>query len=61
MSLKWFHVVFISLSIVTAAGFGVWGLFNQYAALGGLSLAVAPALMVYGSYFLRKSRRIGLA
>ncbi len=61
MSLKWFHVVFIGLSIVTATGFGVWGLFNQHAVLGALSLAAAPALVVYGRYFLSKSRRIGLA
>lgn len=60
MSLKWFHLVFITLSVALALGFGVWGLVGQYATLGLLSLAVAAALVVYEVYFVRKSRRIGL-
>ena len=38
MSLKWFHIVFISLSMLVSLGFGVWGLFNQHVALGVASL-----------------------
>ena len=34
MSLKWFHIVFISISMLVSIGFGVWGLFNQQVALG---------------------------
>jgi hypothetical protein len=60
VSLKWFHVVFIGLSIVMAVGFGVWALTHQYAVLGGLSLAVAALLAVYARYFLRKARKLGL-
>lgn len=60
MSLKWFHLVFITLSVALALGFGIWGLVSQYAALGLLSLVVAAALVVYEVYFVRKSRRIGL-
>lgn len=56
MSLKWFHVVFISLSIVLAVAFGFWGLFNGFPLLGGASLAAAVALGVYESYFLQKAR-----
>ena len=56
MSLKWFHIVFIALSMLISLGFGVWGLFNQYAGLGVLSLAASAGLVVYGNYFLGKVR-----
>lgn len=58
MSLKWFHVLFITLSTVVLVGFGVWGLFNQYVVLGVASLSGSAALCVYGTYFLQKMRRI---
>lgn len=61
MSLKWFHIFFISLSVIVAVGFGLWGIFNHYVLLGVLSLVVAAGLVVYGNYFLRKARKIGLA
>ena len=58
--LKWFHIVFISLSMLVSLGFGVWGLFNQQVALGIASLAASAALVVYGNYFLGKSRKLGV-
>jgi hypothetical protein len=61
MSLKWFHVVFITLSTLMSIGFGVWGLYNQRVALGIASLAVSAGLCVYGTYFLQKARRMGLS
>jgi hypothetical protein len=61
MSLKWFHIVFITLSVLLSIGFGVWGLFNQHVALGIASLAVSAGLCVYGTYFLQKARRMGLS
>jgi hypothetical protein len=57
MSLKLFHIVFISLSMLVSLGFGVWGLFNGQVALGGVSLAASAGLVVYGNYFLAKARR----
>ena len=60
MSLKWFHVVFITVSTLMGVAIGVWGLFNHFAALGIASLAASAALCVYGSYFLRKAREAGL-
>jgi len=60
VSLKWFHVVFISLSVVMAVGFGLWGLADEHAVLGGLSFVAALALVAYGRYFLHASRKIGL-
>jgi hypothetical protein len=60
MSLKWFHIVFISLSMIVSLGFGVWGLFNQHIALGVASLMSSAGLCVYGNYFLGKARRLGV-
>jgi len=60
MSLKWFHIVFVSLSMILSIWFGVWGLFNQQIALGVLSLAGSAGLCVYGNYFLGKVRRFGV-
>jgi hypothetical protein len=57
MSLKWFHVVFIALAMLTSLGFGVWAVLNGFVALGITSLAGSAALCVYGNYFLAKARR----
>ena len=53
-------MLLISLSIVLASGFGVWGLFNQYIVLGALSLGLALLLVVYGSYFVWKAENAHL-
>jgi hypothetical protein len=58
MTLKWFHVAFITLSMLLTVGVGVWGLFNNFVALGVISLAASAALCVYGPYFLRKARQL---
>ncbi len=58
MSLKWFHIVFITLSMLLSLGFGVWGLFNQQMVLGVASLAASAGLIVYGNYFLSKARTL---
>jgi hypothetical protein len=65
MTLKAFHVVFIALATVTAAGFGVWSLHAFLTQrgignllLGALSLAVAVGLVVYGVWFLKKMKDV---
>ena len=60
MSLKWFHIVFISLSMLVSLGFGLWALFNQEIALGAAALAASAGLCVYGNYFIGKARRLGV-
>jgi hypothetical protein len=65
MSLKAFHVIFITAAVLLAFGFGVWMLkvhkdseaasdFN----LGVGSLVVGAALVVYEVYFLRKLKKV---
>jgi hypothetical protein len=59
MSLKVFHVLFIAVAILLAAGCTAWSYVNQAAALFGISSAiVAVALVIYGIWFLKKSRNI---
>jgi hypothetical protein len=60
MSLKWFHVVFITLSVLLSLWFGVWALFNEQVALGIVSLGASAGLVIYGNYFFGKARKIGV-
>ncbi len=64
MSLKTFHVFFVTLSTLLAVGFGVWAIeesarVGQGGALvlGIGSLIAAVLLVVYGVWFLRKLKR----
>jgi hypothetical protein len=60
MSLKWFHLVFITVCTLMGIAIGVWGLFNHFVVLGVASLASSAALSVYGSYFRQKARKAGI-
>jgi hypothetical protein len=60
MSLKWFHIVFISLSVMLSLWFGIWGLFNGQIALGIVSLGISAGLVLYGNYFISKLRKLGV-
>lgn len=65
MSLKAFHILFITLSTLLAFGFGIWSL-KSYSAdndtklmvLGIASFIVAVALIVYGVRFLQKLKTL---
>lgn len=66
MSLKAFHVLFITASIVLATGFGIWAIrdFTRSAEPGSivagvLSLIGAAALLWYGRWVLRKLEGVG--
>ena len=59
MSLKGFHVVFVTLSTLLALGFAGWALgIGEHRALGVASLVVGLALPVYGWWFLRKTKDV---
>jgi hypothetical protein len=65
MSLKAFHLLFISLSIALAIIFGLWA-FDAYGTSGGpaylatavASVASAAGLVWYEVLFLRKMRNV---
>jgi hypothetical protein len=65
MSLKAFHIVFITSATLLALGVGAWALW-QYWSIGGWSYAVgaggsfvsAASLVCYGRYFLKKLKDV---
>jgi hypothetical protein len=65
MSLKGFHILFITVSTLLALGVGAWCLWVnsmegapvfRMGAIG--AFVVAAALMVYGVWFYRKMKRL---
>lgn len=68
MSLKGFHIVFITFSTLLAFGCGVWCLWvhslapeeSSYIVGAVFSFAAAVVLVVYGCWFWRKMKRLRL-
>ena len=58
MNLKSFHLLFISVSVVLAAFVAAWGLTNGSMLAACASVAGAIVLIVYGTAFQRKMRRL---
>ena len=65
MSLKAFHILFVSLSVLLCWGFAFWCLTSQVAGGNPTYLAVGPAallcgvgLIFYGFKFLQKMRSL---
>ena len=65
MSLKAFHVVFVTLSIALSVGFSIWALREYLDNRGAVFLGVvigsigfAVVLTYYGAWFLRKLRDV---
>jgi hypothetical protein len=66
MSLKAFHLVFITLAGALAFGCGAWGLVNYFSAGGQWSdlafglgaVAAGVGLVLYERYFLRKLKHV---
>ncbi len=66
MSLKAFHVVFITAAVLLAFGFGGWLLKNFLSPEGRavdlvcavLSAAAGVGLIVYERYFLKKTKNV---
>jgi hypothetical protein len=65
MSLRWFHALLILLSAALAVLFGIWclglywrgdGVASLFAA--GAAFAASFGLVVYDSWFLRKTRTL---
>ena len=55
MSLKTFHIFFISVAVLLCLGFGVWCLGQPgYTVAGIASFAFAVALVAYEVIFLRR-------
>ena len=66
MSLKAFHVFFVTVSIILAFGFGIWATRDYQSSGTTASLVMAVlsflggvALLAYFPYFLRKTKNQG--
>ncbi|MGI8891408.1 MAG: hypothetical protein ACR2G0_11580 [Chthoniobacterales bacterium] len=67
MSLKAFHIVFITFTTLLAFGCGIWCLWvnkttgtSVYTAGAIVSFVAAVALVIYGCWFWRKMKRLRL-
>ncbi|MGI8431304.1 MAG: hypothetical protein ACR2MW_03305 [Chthoniobacterales bacterium] len=67
MSLKVFHIVFITFSTLLAFGLGIWCLWvnktsatDAYTPGAVVSFVAALALVIYGCWFWRKMKRLRL-
>lgn len=60
MSLKAVHILFISLSILLAFGFGVWSIYFHNYIAGIISILIGIGLIFYGIRFLRKLRHVNM-
>lgn len=64
MSLKTFHIVFVTVSTLLFAFLALWGFFisseeTSYSkALGAVGAAGVVLMQLYNVYFIRKARRI---
>lgn len=65
MSLKGFHVFFIAVCLVLAAGVGIWGIRDYLATAQKLSLYLGAGsivsffvLGVYGVWFMKKLKHL---
>ncbi len=58
MSLKAFHIVFILLSILLAAGLGIWAFNFSHVTAGIGAFAGAVALSYYLFWFIRKAGQL---
>lgn len=66
MSLKAFHVLFVTVCVVLALGFGVWAVYDYKKTgevgsliVGVVSVLIGFALIAYGRWFLRKNKGVG--
>jgi uncharacterized membrane protein SirB2 len=58
MNLKYFHLFFIAVSVMLAAFVAAWGVNNGSMLAASLSVLAAVVLIVYGTVFQRKMRRL---
>lgn len=60
MSLRWFHVIFITLSVVLTLLVAAWAIGQARWLLAAIALAGGTALVVYRGAFIRLAERLGL-
>jgi hypothetical protein len=58
MSLKAFHLIFVTLLTTLSIGFAAWAFCSGRIVFGVLGVLTAALVVVYGFYFLKKLKKI---
>jgi hypothetical protein len=58
MSLKAFHLIFVTSLTTLSMGFAAWAFLSGRVLFGLLGILAAALVVVYGVYFLKKLKRI---
>ena len=58
MSLKAFHLIFVTLLTTLSFGCAAWAFAAGNSVLGGIGIAAGILVIIYGVYFLRKLKKI---
>ena len=58
MSLKAFHLIFVTLLTALSFGFAAWGFSTGHPGFGVAGVATGILVVIYGVYFLKKLKNI---
>jgi len=58
MSLKAFHLIFVTLLTTLSFGFSAWAFFLGKIVFGALGIITGILVIIYGIYFLKKLKKI---
>ena len=58
MSLKAFHLIFVTLLTALSFGCAAWAFADGQPVFGGVAVAAGILVIVYGIYFLKKLKNI---
>jgi hypothetical protein len=58
MSLKAFHLIFVTLLTTLSFGFAAWAFLAGKIIFGSLGIVTGILVIVYGIYFLKKLKKI---
>jgi hypothetical protein len=58
MSLKAFHLIFVTLLTTLSFGFAAWAFAAGHPLFGAIGIAAGILVIIYGIYFLKKLKKI---
>ena len=58
MSLKAFHLIFVTLLTALSFGFAAWGFSTAHPGFGVAGVVTGILVIIYGVYFLKKLKKI---
>jgi hypothetical protein len=58
MSLKAFHLIFVTLLTLLSFGCATWAFATGRPVFGGIAVVAGILVIIYGFYFLKKLKRI---